>query len=133
MEYDAILGMDWLSTHYAHIDCHQKIVTFKMKGIPEFTFEGVKNGKKMQVISAIKTMKLLRWECQGFLAAVKDKKEAELKLDDIAMVKGYPDVSRRVNRLTPGQRVSNSLLIYSQDQALSLRLHIERLQQIWRN
>jgi len=60
MEYDAILGMDWISTHHAHINCHQKRVTFKMEGILEFTFEGVKNGKRIQIISAIKTMKLLK-------------------------------------------------------------------------
>ena len=39
MEYDVILGMDWLSTHHAYVDCHHKRVTFKMKEIPEFTFE----------------------------------------------------------------------------------------------
>jgi len=43
MEYDAVLGMDWLSMHHAHVDCHHKRVTFKMKEIPEFTFEGVRN------------------------------------------------------------------------------------------
>ena len=58
-----------------------------MKGIPEFTFEELRNEKKIQIISAIKTMKLLRWGCQGFLAAVMDKKETELRLDDIAVVK----------------------------------------------
>jgi len=47
MEYDAILGMDWLSTHHTHVDYHQKRITFKMKGILEFTFEGVKNGKRI--------------------------------------------------------------------------------------
>ena len=39
MKYNAILGMDWLSTHHAPIDCHQKRVTFKVKGISEFIFE----------------------------------------------------------------------------------------------
>ena len=56
MEYDAILGVDLFSTHHAHVDCHQKRVTFKMEGISEFTFEGVKNGKRIRIISAIKTM-----------------------------------------------------------------------------
>ena len=60
MEYDAILGMDWLSTHHAHVDCHQKRITFKMEGISEFIFKGVKNRKRVQIISAIKTTKLLR-------------------------------------------------------------------------
>ena len=47
MEYDAILGMDWLSTYHAHVDYHQKRVTFKMKGVLEFIFEGVKDGMKI--------------------------------------------------------------------------------------
>ena len=38
-EYDAILGLNLLSTHHAHVNCHQKRVTFKVKGIQEFTFE----------------------------------------------------------------------------------------------
>ena len=59
MEYDVILGMSWLSTHHAHVDCHQKRVTFIMEGIPEFTFEGVRDEMKIQIISAIKATKLL--------------------------------------------------------------------------
>ena len=65
IEYDSILGMEWLSTHNAHIDCNQKRVTFKIEGIPEFTFEGVKNGKKIQIISVIKATKLLRRSVRG--------------------------------------------------------------------
>jgi len=50
-------------------------------------------------------MKLMRRGCQEFLAAVIDKKEVELKLENIAVVKEYPDVFlERVTRLTPGQR-----------------------------
>ena len=63
-----------------------------MKGTPEFTFEGLKNEKKVQIISAFKTTKLLRRGCQGFLATVMVKNETELKLEDIAVVKEYPDV-----------------------------------------
>jgi len=50
IKYDAILGMDWLSTRHDHVDCHHKRVTFKMKGSPEFTFEGVRNREKIQII-----------------------------------------------------------------------------------
>jgi len=66
MEYDAILGMDWLSTYHAHVDCHQKRVTFKMEEITEFTFEGVKNEKRIHIISTTKTTKLLRRGCRDF-------------------------------------------------------------------
>jgi len=42
MEFDAILGMDWLSAWGAHVDCNRKRIIFKMEGVPEFIFEGVK-------------------------------------------------------------------------------------------
>ena len=29
MEYDLILGMDWLSIYHAHVDCRQKKIIFK--------------------------------------------------------------------------------------------------------
>ena len=81
-----------------------------MEGISEFTFEGVKNWKRIQIISTIKTMKLLRWGCHGFIAVVIDKKEAELKLEDITVVKEYPDVFlKELPGLPPIER-SNSLL-----------------------
>ena len=28
LEFDALLGMDWLAAYHAHVDCHQKVVTF---------------------------------------------------------------------------------------------------------
>ena len=32
MEYDIILGMDWLSTYHALVDCRLKKIIFKMPG-----------------------------------------------------------------------------------------------------
>ena len=57
-----------------------------MEGIPKFTFEGVKDEMKIQIISAINATKLLRRGCQGFLAVVIDKKKIELKMEGIAIV-----------------------------------------------
>ena len=39
-DFDIILGMDWLATHNALVDCFPKIVTFHIPGQPEFCFEG---------------------------------------------------------------------------------------------
>jgi len=110
MEYDTILGMDWLSNHHTHVDCYHKRVTFKRKGTPKFTFEGVKNEKKVQIILAFKTTKLLRRGCQGFLATVMDKNETELKLEDIAVVKEYPDVfPEELPGLPPDRKIEFSI------------------------
>jgi len=34
MDYDLILGMDWLSTYHTHVDYRQKKIIFKMVGAP---------------------------------------------------------------------------------------------------
>ena len=66
MEYDIILGMDWLSTYHAHVDCRLKKIIFKMEGGPKYVFEGVKNKVNIPVISASKATKLLRHGVEGF-------------------------------------------------------------------
>ena len=92
MEYDLILGMDWLSTYRAHVDCYQKIIIFKLEGAPEKVYEGTKNKISIPVISALKATKLLRHGCQGFLATIIDKEGMETKIENIAVIREYPDV-----------------------------------------
>jgi len=74
------------------VNCYHKRAFFKMEGILKFTFDGVKNREEIQIISTFRATKLLRRGCQGFLAAGMDKEETGLKLEDIAVVKKYPNV-----------------------------------------
>ena len=53
----------------------EKKVTFKMEGVPEITFEGVRDEIMIQTISAVKAAKLLKRECQGILAVVLKRKK----------------------------------------------------------
>jgi len=58
IEYDVILGMDWLSSCYAQVNCHQKRIMFRMNGIYKFIFE--ENQYNIPVILVIKATKLLK-------------------------------------------------------------------------
>jgi len=60
MEFDAILGMDWLTASGAYVDCNKKRIIFKMEGTPEFMFEGEKGNYDIPHILAIKATKLLK-------------------------------------------------------------------------
>ena len=40
---DILLGMDWLAAYHVVLDCFSKKVTFRLPGIPEFSFQGEKN------------------------------------------------------------------------------------------
>lgn len=34
IDFDMILGMDWLSPHYAILNCHAKTMTLSCPGLP---------------------------------------------------------------------------------------------------
>ena len=40
IDFDVILGMDWLSQHYATLDYHSKVLIFIIPGEEEFKFLG---------------------------------------------------------------------------------------------
>ena len=44
MDFDVILGTDWLHYNRAKIDCYGKTVTFHCPGLPEVTFVGEPSG-----------------------------------------------------------------------------------------
>ncbi|KAJ1415228.1 Retrotransposon gag domain [Sesbania bispinosa] len=65
VDFDVILGMDWLASHYATLDCHNKLVKFKMPGEYAFSFQGEQGWAPHNLISALAASKLLRKGCQG--------------------------------------------------------------------
>ena len=66
LNFDVILGMDWLSQHYATVDCQRKEVIFRIPNEEEFKFVGDKSSAPQNLISAITTRKMLRKGCQGY-------------------------------------------------------------------
>lgn len=51
IEFDVIIGMDWMSTYHASIDCHRKRVIFRIPGEPEFEFQGDSTHKGMLAVT----------------------------------------------------------------------------------
>ena len=90
-DFDVILGMDWLASYHAFVDCFGKRVTFIISGQPKFSFEGKHVDRPLCMISALRASSLFRKGCQGFLAYVVNEGN-DLKLEDIPIAKDYPDV-----------------------------------------
>ena len=90
-DFDVILGMDWLASYHASVDCFRKRVTFSILGQPEFNFEGKRVNKPLHVVSALRANSLLRKGCQGFLAYLVSY-ENEVSLEDITIVRDFLDV-----------------------------------------
>ncbi|KAL4038487.1 hypothetical protein IC575_002108 [Cucumis melo] len=53
LDFDVILGMDWLAANHASIDCSRKEVTFNPPSMASFKFKGGGSKSLPQVISAI--------------------------------------------------------------------------------
>ncbi|CAO2816031.1 unnamed protein product [Amaranthus hypochondriacus] len=72
IEFDVILGMDWLSKHYATFHCRdQKIVLKGPKG-RRISYSGVVAKKRVKLVSALRMRRMHRKGETIFLCRVKD-------------------------------------------------------------
>ncbi|XP_068328243.1 uncharacterized protein [Pyrus communis] len=65
VDFDVILGMDWLHYNRAKLDCYEK---------------------------AVRAKKLLRKECQGYLVHVVLNEDTSPRVEDVRVVRHFPDV-----------------------------------------
>ena len=91
-EFELILGMDWLSKHRAIVDCDKKIVLLKCLDLSEVTIQGIRSEPIPKVISAMKALHFLRKGCEAFLALILDSKREQVNLENILMIREFPDV-----------------------------------------
>ena len=52
LEFDVILGMDWLAAYHATLDCHLKMVKFDSLGEPSFIMQGDQSLTPYNLISS---------------------------------------------------------------------------------
>ena len=54
VDFDVILGMDWLSPYHAVLDCNAKTVTLAMPGVSRVEWKSVSGTYPSKVISFIR-------------------------------------------------------------------------------
>ena len=93
IDYDVILGMDFLSKYEATIDCKDKTVSFRPPGEEMFVFFGDRCSSQKIFISAMKARKQLVSGSTSYLASVVDttKKEKD-ELKDVLVVNKFTSV-----------------------------------------
>ncbi|XP_073024377.1 uncharacterized protein [Primulina eburnea] len=92
VEFDVILGMDWLSKSHAIVDCRHKIIKLRTPSQKEITYHG-KAKKRKSLLSASQTWKAMKSGEIVYLAMVNEVKEGvELKIEDIPVVQEFSDV-----------------------------------------
>ena len=109
-DFDIIFRMDWLATYYAIVDCHRKKVIFQVPCEIEFCFMGSRAYTSLQVISALQVRCMMKKGCKGYLATVRDTQQGELKLEDIPIVREFPDVfPKDLSGLPPNREIEFSI------------------------
>ena len=91
-DFDIVLGMDRLSKHRATLDCYKKEVRFVRLEEPGVIFRGIIREIAPSLINVMTASKMLRKGCQGYLAFVVDRRQEGTRLEDILIVKEFPDV-----------------------------------------
>ncbi|XP_038882395.1 uncharacterized protein LOC120073664 [Benincasa hispida] len=80
LDFDVILGMDFLAANHARIDCSHREVIFNPPKGSSFKFKGVGTVVLPKVFSALKASRMFDQGAWGFMASVVDTREAEVTL-----------------------------------------------------
>ncbi|GKE40547.1 putative reverse transcriptase domain-containing protein [Tanacetum coccineum] len=89
--FDIIIGMDWLSRYDAAILCGEKKVRIPLEG-KTLVIEGNKNNSRLKIVSCIKARKYIEKGCVLFLAQVTEQELKEKRLEDVLVIRDFPEV-----------------------------------------
>nr|GEV24731.1 putative reverse transcriptase domain-containing protein [Tanacetum cinerariifolium] len=91
VSFDVVIGMDWLSKYHARIICDEKVVQIPIDG-ETLIIQGDRSKTRLNLISCIKTKRYISRGYQVFIAHVTDKKSDEKRLEDIPLVREFPEI-----------------------------------------
>nr|GFB99540.1 putative reverse transcriptase domain-containing protein [Tanacetum cinerariifolium] len=89
--FDVIISIDWLVKHDAVIVCGKKVVCIPYEN-KMLIVESDKGVSRLKVISCIKSRKYVERGCHLFLAHVMEKKSKEKRLEDVPVIRDFPEV-----------------------------------------
>src|SRR5262249_18338910 len=113
LDFDVILGMDWLAVNHATINCYRKCIEFKPEGETGFLFQGDRSEIPTNLISTIRAKKLLAKGCMGYLAHVMDTRVISDELQNLPIVRDYLDIfSGELSGLPPEREVEFGIELY---------------------
>ncbi|GJY58986.1 putative reverse transcriptase domain-containing protein [Tanacetum coccineum] len=89
--FDIVIGMDWLVDQDAVIVCGKKVVHIPVKN-KTLVVEGDRGTSRLKIISCIKASKYIERGHQLFVAHVTEKEPKEKRLEDVPVIRDFPEV-----------------------------------------
>ncbi|XP_070013607.1 uncharacterized protein [Nicotiana sylvestris] len=92
VDFYVILGMDWLSAHYAILDCNTKSRTLAMTGVPRVEWRGTLDYTPSRVLSFLKAQRMVEKGCDMYLAYVRNVSTDTAIVDSILVVPNFSNM-----------------------------------------
>ncbi|GKB84245.1 putative reverse transcriptase domain-containing protein, partial [Tanacetum coccineum] len=89
--FDVIISMDWLLKHDAVIICGENVICIPYRNMMSIV-ENDKGMSRLKVISCIKACKYVERGCYLFLAHVTENKSKEKRMEDVPVIRDFPEV-----------------------------------------
>ena len=120
-DFDVVLSMDWLSCHRATVDCYKKEVKLHRPGKLEVKFRGIRRELPSSIISAMAVQRMLLKGCQGYLAYVVEIGKEGTLVDEIPIIREFPDVfPDDIAGLPPDREVEFTIDLISRTEHISI-------------
>ncbi|XP_070023193.1 uncharacterized protein [Nicotiana sylvestris] len=92
IDFEIILGMDWLYSYHAILDCHAKTVTLVMPKLPRLEWKGSPISAPSRIISFMKDQHMVEKGYLSYLAYVQDTTAETPTIDSMHVVWEFSDV-----------------------------------------
>ncbi|XP_047952402.1 uncharacterized protein LOC125197962, partial [Salvia hispanica] len=89
---DVILGMDWLAANYATIRCKERQISLQAPGKEPIVYHGISRNRRTAIISALQATAMMRKGRPAYLVYLHGDENDERRVEDVAVVREFPDV-----------------------------------------
>ena len=107
--------MDWLESHYAILDCRDKVISCLNDDGQQVEVKGIPRPVSLGQISALQLRRCLRKKFQVYIAYVEDtaSRDVSQEVDDFPVSQEFVDMFQEVSGLPPKREVNFSIDLVS--------------------